>query len=57
MYPTAPSAPELQATVKWFNAEKGFGFAALADGPGDVSLHVNFQGSKSSEAKSISLLL
>jgi CspA family cold shock protein len=27
--------------VKWFNAEKGFGFAALADGSGDVFLHVN----------------
>jgi CspA family cold shock protein len=35
------SAPELQATVKWFNAEKGYGFAALADGSGDVFLHVN----------------
>jgi CspA family cold shock protein len=35
------SAPEAQATVKWFNAEKGYGFAALADGSGDVFLHVN----------------
>lgn len=35
------SAPEVQATVKWFNAEKGYGFAALADGSGDVFLHVN----------------
>jgi CspA family cold shock protein len=35
------SAPEVQATVKWFNAEKGYGFAALADGTGDVFLHVN----------------
>ena len=26
------SAPELQATVKWFNSEKGYGFAALSDG-------------------------
>jgi len=35
------SAPEVQATVKWFNTEKGYGFAALADGSGDVFLHVN----------------
>ncbi len=31
----------MQATVKWFNSEKGYGFAALADGSGDVFLHVN----------------
>ncbi len=35
------SAPEMQATVKWFNSEKGYGFAALSDGSGDVFLHVN----------------
>lgn len=35
------SAPEVQATVKWFNSEKGYGFAALADGSGDVFLHAN----------------
>ncbi len=35
------SAPDVQATVKWFNTEKGYGFAALADGTGDVFLHVN----------------
>jgi CspA family cold shock protein len=27
-----------QGTVKWFNAEKGFGFIAQADGP-DVFVH------------------
>jgi CspA family cold shock protein len=26
--------------VKWFNAEKGFGFVELADGSGDVFLHI-----------------
>jgi CspA family cold shock protein len=35
------SAPEVSATVKWFNAEKGYGFCALSDGSGDVFLHVN----------------
>jgi CspA family cold shock protein len=35
------SAPEVQATVKWFNTEKGYGFAALSDGSGDVFLHIN----------------
>ena len=33
--------PEQSATVKWFNAEKGFGFAELSDGTGDVFLHIN----------------
>jgi CspA family cold shock protein len=30
----------VDATVKWFNAEKGFGFAEIADGSGDAFLHV-----------------
>jgi cold shock protein len=33
-------APEVQVTVKWFNTEKGYGFAAPADGSGDVFFHV-----------------
>jgi len=32
--------PVVEATVKWFNPEKGFGFVALADGSGDAFLHV-----------------
>jgi CspA family cold shock protein len=38
---TESSGPEASATVKWFNAEKGYGFVALTDGSGDVFLHVN----------------
>lgn len=34
------SASEQAATVKWYNAEKGFGFVELADGSGDAFLHV-----------------
>ena len=29
------------ATVNWYNAEKGFGFVALDDGSGDAFLHVS----------------
>ena len=38
--PSSPAAfgPEADATVKWFNPEKGFGFVELADGSGDVFL-------------------
>lgn len=35
-----PEGPVVDATVKWFNPEKGFGFAELADGSGDVFLHI-----------------
>jgi cold shock protein len=35
------AGPEQEATVKWFNADKGYGFVALTDGSGDVFLHVN----------------
>jgi hypothetical protein len=32
----APSGPSIQAVVKWFNSDKGFGFVQLADGSGDA---------------------
>jgi cold shock protein len=38
--PMMTEGPIVDATVKWFNAEKGFGFAELADGTGDAFLHI-----------------
>lgn len=36
----APAGPPMDAIVKWFNAEKGFGFVELSDGSGDAFLHI-----------------
>src|SRR5438046_5666720 len=35
-----PTGPAIDAIVKWFNPEKGFGFVELADGSGDAFLHI-----------------
>jgi CspA family cold shock protein len=41
----APSAavggPTVDAVVKWFKADKGYGFVELANGQGDAFLHAN----------------
>jgi cold shock protein len=36
-----PSGPPVQATVKWYNPDKGFGFVTLGDSSGDAFLHVS----------------
>jgi CspA family cold shock protein len=38
--PAASSGPETEAKVKWFNAEKGFGFVEMTDGSGEAFLHI-----------------
>src|SRR5580700_9105812 len=37
--PTA-TGPVVDAVVKWFNPEKGFGFVEMSDGTGDAFLHI-----------------
>lgn len=37
----APIATNVQATVKWFNATKGFGFVTPTDGTQDAFLHAS----------------
>ena len=37
----AAGGPTVDATVKWFKADKGFGFVELENGQGDAFLHVN----------------
>ncbi len=39
--PDLSRAVELQGTVKWYNAEKGFGFVSVGDGGKDVFVHVS----------------
>ncbi|WP_374229548.1 MULTISPECIES: cold-shock protein [Rhodococcus] len=39
--PARPSTALLTGTVRWFNADQGFGFLAPADGSDDVFVHVS----------------
>jgi CspA family cold shock protein len=39
-FEASPAGPAVQATVKWYNPDKGFGFVGLAGG-GDAFLHVS----------------
>jgi CspA family cold shock protein len=38
--PSAVEGPPTEATVKWFNPEKGFGFVTVNNGASDAFLHV-----------------
>ena len=39
--PAGPTGPTIDAVVKWFKADKGYGFVELANGQGDAFLHAN----------------
>ena len=39
-----PSGPPVKAVVKWFRADRGFGFVELSDGSGDAFLHASVLG-------------
>ncbi|MDR3408113.1 MAG: cold shock domain-containing protein [Methylovirgula sp.] len=38
--PAAPSGIPVDAVVKWFKSDKGFGFVELSNGTGDAFLHI-----------------
>lgn len=37
---SAPVGPTVDAVVKWFKSDKGFGFVELSNGAGDAFLHI-----------------
>jgi CspA family cold shock protein len=39
--PAPATGPTVDAVVKWFKADKGYGFVELAGGQGDAFLHAN----------------
>ena len=42
--PDPSTASSLAGTVKWFNPDKGFGFAVAEDGGKDVFIHISVLG-------------
>ncbi len=40
MMAAPPAGPTVDAVVKWFKADKGFGFVELSNGQGDAFLHI-----------------
>jgi cold shock protein len=40
MAPPPPTSPPVDAVVKWFKGDKGFGFVELSNGTGDAFLHI-----------------
>jgi CspA family cold shock protein len=40
MPPPVSNEPAIDAIVKWFKSDKGFGFVELANGTGDAFLHI-----------------
>src|ERR1700678_271417 len=36
----SPTSPPVDAVVKWFKGDKGFGFVELSNGTGDAFLHI-----------------
>src|SRR5271157_1205343 len=38
--PLAAAGPSVDAIVKWFKSDKGFGFVELGNGTGDAFLHI-----------------
>ena len=41
MMAAPPTGPAVDAVVKWFKADKGFGFVELSNGAGDAFLHID----------------
>ena len=39
--PDPSTASPVEGTVKWFNPDKGFGFAVAEDGDKDVFIHIS----------------
>ena len=49
--PATQAQPTVEATVKWFKDDKGFGFVELENGQGDAFLHVTALRSAGHESR------